>query len=188
VNYVRGFAPWICYAALSAFDWRLGMCTAATVAVLLLLGAIRRQGADLLSTATCGFFVVMAVIAVTDPTSGLHHWTCALANGTLAVMALASLAVGRPFTLVIAREQVPQEFWNSPRFIHVNKVLTSVWSAAFAASAVTCALIVGYDRSSAVPLITAQVLAFVIPFVFSGKYAARAQAAADEHMAMDPVS
>lgn len=127
MNYLRGFAPWICYAALSAFDWRLGMCTAATVAVLLLVDARRKQGADLLSTATCGFFVVMAVIAVADPTSGLHRWTCALANATLAVMALGSLAVGKPFTLSIARTQVPQEHWNAPRFIHVNKVLTSAW-------------------------------------------------------------
>ncbi|MEU6216501.1 hypothetical protein ABZ845_03105 [Streptomyces sp. NPDC047022] len=179
MNYLRGFAPWLCYAALSAFDWRLGMCTAATAAVLLLVGARRRQGADLLSTATCAFFVVMAVIALADPASGLHRWTCALANGTLAVMALASLAVGKPFTLSIAREQVPREFWNAPRFIHVNNVLTGIWTAAFSAAAIVCALIVGYDRSEPVALITVQVLAFALPFVIAGRYAARAQAAVD---------
>jgi hypothetical protein len=178
VNYLRGFAPWICYAALSAFDWRLGMGTAAAVAVLLLLGALRRRGADLLSAATCGFFVVMAVIALADPASGLQHWTSALANATLAVTALASLAVGRPFTLAIARTQVPPEYWNAPRFIQVNMVLTGVWAASFSCSAIGCALITGYAGSAAVPLVAVQVFAFVVPFVFTGRYAARAQRAA----------
>ncbi|MFI9271735.1 hypothetical protein ACIGXM_13600 [Kitasatospora sp. NPDC052896] len=179
MNYVRGFAPWICYAALSAFNWRLGMCAAAAIAVVLLVDQVRQRGADLLSSATCVFFVVMAVIAVADPTSGLHRWLCALSNGTLAVVALGSLAVGRPFTLAIARTQVPEEFWNAPRFIHVNKVLTSVWAAAFAASAAGCALIVGCAHANATALTVVQVLAFVVPFVFTGKYTAAQQAAAD---------
>ncbi|MCC9311293.1 hypothetical protein LN042_30250 [Kitasatospora sp. RB6PN24] len=183
MNYVRGFAPWLCYASLSAFDWRLGMCTAATAAVLLLLGAVRRQGADLLSAATCAFFVVMAVIAVAAPNSGLHTWTCVLANAVLAVTALASLAVRRPFTLSIARSRVPEEFWNAPGFIRVNMVLTGVWTAAFAAAAAACAVIVHYDHAATLPLITAQVLGFVIPFVFSGRYAGRAQAKAAAHAA-----
>lgn len=182
MNYVRGFAPWLCYAVLGAFDWRLGMCTAATAAVLLLLGAVRRQGADLLSAATCGFFVVMAVIAVADPTSGLHRWTCALANATLAAVALGSLAVGKPFTLSFARAEVPEEFWNAPRFIHVNKVLTGIWAAGFTGAAIACAAIVGCAHSAAAALVTVQVLGFVVPFVLSGKYAARAQAAADQRV------
>ena len=180
MNYVRGFAPWLCYAALSAFDWRLGMCAAAVAALVLLVSQLRQRSVDLLGAATCAFFVVMAAIAVADPSSGLHRWTCALASGTLAVVALVSLAVRRPFTLSIARTQVDREFWNSPRFIHVNMVLTSIWAAAFASGAVGCALIIQYARSSTVALTTVQVLAFVVPFVLSGKYADRAKAAADQ--------
>jgi hypothetical protein len=178
VNYVRGFAPWICYAALSAFDWRLGMCTAAAASLVLLGAQLRARSIDLLSTATCCFFVAMAVIALADPTSGLHRWTTALANGTLAVTALASLAVRRPFTLAIARTQVPREYWNAPLFIRVNMVLTAVWASAFTAAAVACALIVGYAHSATAALVTVQVLAFVVPFVFTGRYAERAQSAA----------
>ncbi|MBC3841197.1 hypothetical protein GXW82_15505 [Streptacidiphilus sp. 4-A2] len=181
MNYVRGFAPWICYGALSAFDWRLGMCTAAVVAVLLLLGARRRGDADLLSAVTCGFFVVMAAVAVGDPTSGLHRWTGALVNAALAVTALTSLAVGKPFTLAIARSQVPQEYWNSPRFVHVNTVLTRVWAAAFVGAAVACAVIVGYADSNTAALVTAQVLGFVVPLVFSTRYVTHARAAAAAH-------
>ncbi|MGW1555024.1 hypothetical protein ACWCQ1_00715 [Streptomyces sp. NPDC002144] len=178
MNYVRGFAPWLCYAALSPVDWRLGTCAAALAALLLLAAQLRARSVELLAGATCVFFVVMAVIAVSDPSSGLRHWISALANATLAAVAAASLAVRRPFTLPFARAQVPREYWNAPRFIRVNMVLTAIWATGFAAAAVACALIVGYDHGAAVPLIAAQVLGFVLPFALSGRYASRAQAAA----------
>ncbi|MER7757177.1 hypothetical protein [Kitasatospora sp. NPDC097643] len=181
MNYVRGFAPWLCYAALSPLDWRLGMCAAALVAVLSLAGRLRAGGVDLLGTATCTFFVAMAAISLAAPESGLNTWTCALANAVLAVTALASLVVRRPFTLAIARSQVPEKFWNAPGFIRVNMVLTGMWTTAFAAAAVACALIVAYDHAATLSLVTVQVLGFVIPFVLSGRYAARAQARAAAH-------
>jgi hypothetical protein len=175
VNYVRGFAPWLCYAALSPFDWRLGMCAAAVAALVLLAAQLRQRNTDLLGAATCAFFTTMAVIALVDPKSGLHSWTSALANAVLAVTALASLAVRRPFTLSFARAQVPEKLWNDPRFIRVNMVLTGVWAAAFTTSAIICALIVEYAHSATAALVTVQVLAFVIPFVAGGKYAEHAQ-------------
>ncbi|GAB1646353.1 hypothetical protein [Krasilnikovia sp. MM14-A1259] len=178
MNYVRGFAPWLCYAALSSVDWRLGMCAAALAALLLLAGQARARRIDLLGAATCAFFVVMAGIVLADPASELHRWTCALANGTLAGVAAASLAVRRPFTLAIARTQVPREFWHAPRFIQVNMVLTAIWAAGFTTAAIVCALIIRYDHAATVPLVLAQLLGFVIPFAISGRYASRAQAAA----------
>jgi hypothetical protein len=68
-------------------------------------------------------------------------------------MALASVIVRRPFTLAIARTQVPAEFWDCLRFLAVNMVLTGIWTAAFAAAAITCALIVHYEHAAAVPLV-----------------------------------
>lgn len=180
MTYARGFAPWICFAALSAVDWRLGLCAAAVAALVLLAGQLRKRSIDLLGSATCGFFVVMAAIALADPTSGVHDWTSALASGTLAIVALASLAVRKPFTLAIARTTVPAKFWNSRRFIHANMVITSAWAAAFTCSAVACALIAGYGHSDIVMLVTVQVLAFAIPLAFSNRYAGRARAAADQ--------
>ena len=183
MSYVRGFAPWICYAALSAFDWRLGMCAAAFAALILVAGQLRNRSVDLLGRTTCAYFVAMAAVALADPASGLHHWTTALASGTLAVVALASLAARRPFTLSIARTMVPEAYWRSRRFLHVNMVITGAWAAAFTSAAIVCALIVGYGHANIVALVTVQVLAFVIPFAFSGRYTARAQASVREPVA-----
>ncbi|MFJ9565483.1 hypothetical protein ACIRQQ_36285 [Streptomyces fuscichromogenes] len=183
MNYVRGFAPWLCYAALSPVDWRLGTSAAALAALYLLAVQLRARTVDLLTTATCGFFVVMAAIALADPGTGLQHWICALANATLAATALASLMVRRPFTLTFARAEVPREFWDSPRFLRVNMVLTAIWATGFTLGALACAAVVDYDHSATVPLVTAQVLAFVLPFAVGGRYAARARTRAAQALA-----
>lgn len=51
--------------------------------------------------------------------------------GLLAIV-LATMAIGRPFTLQYAREQVAPELWRSPRFIRTNYVITAAWALAFA--------------------------------------------------------
>jgi hypothetical protein len=63
-------------------------------------------------------------------------WTVATVrlavDAGLLTIVLVSLAVGRPFTLQYAREQVPEEFWAAPQFISANRLITIVWAAAFA--------------------------------------------------------
>jgi hypothetical protein len=180
VSYVRGFAPWLCYAVLSAFDWRLGLSAAALVALILLVTQLRGgTGLDILGTATTVFFVVMAVVSIADPTSALNNWTTALSNGVLAAVALTSLIVRRPFTLSISRAQVPERFWRTPRFLHVNMVITGIWAAAFTASAIASALIIAFAHAATIPLVTVQIVAFVIPLVAGTRYANRAKGAAD---------
>ena len=44
--------------------------------------------------------------------------------------------IRRPFTIQYAREQVPAQYWSSPRFLHVNQVITAGWAVAFAVLAV----------------------------------------------------
>jgi len=48
------------------------------------------------------------------------------------IIVLITMAVGRPFTLQYAREQVAPELWASPEFIRTNYVITAVWALAFA--------------------------------------------------------
>jgi hypothetical protein len=50
--------------------------------------------------------------------------------GVLAI-ALASLALGRPFTMQYAREMVDAETARSPGFLSANYVITSAWVLAF---------------------------------------------------------
>ena len=54
-----------------------------------------------------------------------------LVDAGLLLIVLTSIALRRPFTLQYAREQVAHEFWDDPRFIHTNYVITGVWALAF---------------------------------------------------------
>jgi hypothetical protein len=49
----------------------------------------------------------------------------------LLLIAVTSMAIRNPFTLQYAREQTPQEFWNTPVFIRTNYIITAVWTLAF---------------------------------------------------------
>jgi hypothetical protein len=177
MSYVRSFAPWILYAALSSVDWRIGVGAAAVAALLLVAHQARTHDLDLLAEATALFFVVMTVIALAAPHSGLHHWTPALSAGVLAVVAIVSLAIRRPFTLAIAKRTVPEQFWTTPLFLHSNTVITTAWAIGFTASSVICALLIHHDKSSTTPVVIVQIAAFVVPMVFTKLYSERVRAA-----------
>src|SRR5262249_1322174 len=63
-------------------------------------------------------------------------WTVATVrlavDAGLLTIVLVSLAIGAPFTLQYAREQVPEEFWATPQFISANRLISLAWAAAFA--------------------------------------------------------
>lgn len=58
-------------------------------------------------------------------------WAGEITNGLLALYALATLAIRRPFTIAYARDTVDREHWGSPLFIRVNYILSAVWAGAF---------------------------------------------------------
>ena len=76
------------------------------------------------------------------------------ANGGLFAIALFSILVRNPFTLQYAREQVPREFWETPRFIWTNYIITGAWAIAFAVMAAADALNSEYGENS-LPNVTA---------------------------------
>jgi hypothetical protein len=92
------------------------------------------------------------------------NWTVATVRlavdaGLLAIVVI-SLAIGRPFTLQYAREQVPKEFWSTPVFAATNRLITSVWAGAFL---VLVAADAAAEYARGIPLwvdILASVLAF----------------------------
>jgi hypothetical protein len=171
-----GFAPWIIWAILSGSNWRVGLCAAALAALALVVRARRRHDLDLLTAVTFVFFAVMAVIALADPKSGLHNWTTALSAGALAVIAWVSLAARKPFTLSIAKKQVPEEAWSHPLFLRTNDVITTVWAGAFTLSCLACSLIINANAKDSAALIVAQVLGFAVPMGFTVFYSNRAKA------------
>jgi hypothetical protein len=128
------FAPFIIFAVV---DRLIGsteglLAGAVTSAVLLArdwISADRKP--KILEVGTTVLFCGLAIYAfIIQPAWSIIGVRLRVDAGLL-IIVLITLAVGKPFTLQYAREQVAPEFWESPEFIRTNYVITAVWALAF---------------------------------------------------------
>lgn len=183
MSYLRTFLPWIVFAVFPNKDWQWAALCALAIGVI---GIMRqtRSGAQLdalvIDLGSAAYFAALTVLAFGDPNTGLHAYTASMANGALGLIAAISLAIGKPFTLGIAKQQTPREFWNNPLFIRTNVIITAVWTASFV---IGCAVLASMAHSSVLDRSIVQVVSFVIPMVFTVRYAAYIKAKGEAAMA-----
>ncbi len=176
--FIRPFLPWIAYAVLSGVtDWRWG-----ALAGLLLTGwglvTLRRSGrgwdAAVIELGSVGYFVLVTAVAFADPGSPLHSWTRGGSSLWLAAVAWGSLLIRRPFTLGIAKADVPPQYWHTPAFLRVNMIISAVWAAAFTVSGLTLPALSG-DSGAALAV---NIAGFAVPALFTARYTAAVRARA----------
>lgn len=178
---LRGFAPWIIYAVVSGFSddaWRWAAVAAVAAGILLILDDRRRgvkPDAQILEISAVVFFAIVAIVGFATDSGTFHKYDSVLSFGWLALTAWASLAIGKPFTEGIAKREVPQEFWGSDKFRHINRVLTSVWAVAFTATAIAVWIIYRQELGDVADGI-AQALGFILPISFTNWYKERPDA------------
>jgi hypothetical protein len=184
MSYLRAFAPWIAFAVIPTAEWKWAALFALVVSVF---EAVRKTRAGLppdaqvIELGTAAYFAGLTVLAFADPGTALHAYVAAMAEGALAVIALGSLAVRKPFTLGLARQSMPREAWDNPLFLRVNVIVSTVWAAAFTVAALA---LTALAHSSAAGRIAVQTAAFALPLAFTIRYVehvrsrARAQEAA----------
>ncbi|GLW74836.1 hypothetical protein Kpho02_71330 [Kitasatospora phosalacinea] len=184
MSYLRTFLPWIIFAVVPASQWQwaalAGLAAAAAV-----IAQQRRAGAGwdalIIETGSALYFAVLAAIAFADPHSGVRGYSAALSSAVLAVIAGGSLLIGKPFTLGIAKRTTPQEFWTLKPFVRVNTVITAVWTAAFAVTAVVLAVLAHGGSGHSTVSLAVQIAGFVVPMVFTVRYVAAVRARAPQH-------
>jgi hypothetical protein len=182
MGYVRGFAPWIAFAAISSVGWQWGALAGLVIGLWLIIQN-RRAGvaadALILEISTVCYFVVLTAVAFAFPHSPVHHYSGALSFAWLAVISWGGLAIRRPFTLGIAKRTTPPEFWDKPQFLRINNVITIAWATSFALTAIAVAACVLFGAGT-IAAIVFQVVGFVVPAVFTARYPkiARARLAA----------
>ncbi|MEU5024669.1 hypothetical protein [Streptomyces milbemycinicus] len=183
MSYLRTFLPWIVFAVLPSGSWQWGALAALVVAVGL-IGQQVRDGVGLdaliIELGSAVFFAALAVVAFTDHDSGVHDYSAALSSGTLAVIAGVSLAVGKPFTLGIAKRTTPRELWALKPFIRTNVVITAVWTGAFVLTALALAFEAHTGHGHSTPATLVQIAGFAVPMVFTIRYVAHVQAKAGQ--------
>jgi hypothetical protein len=128
------FAPWIIFAVVvnSPSTWEWGALGALIAAIYAAVPRSRGSQVKLMDAATVVFFGALCVIGLfvsPDDLDWLERYAQVISAFALGALMLGSLAFV-PFTEQYAREQVPREYWSSPEFKHVNRLLTTVWGAA----------------------------------------------------------
>jgi signal transduction histidine kinase len=128
------FAPFIVFAIVERFFGPVaGLIAAALVSAALLvrdwMGAGRTP--KILEVGTFLLFGALALYSVFgNPSWSVIRVRLCVDVGLLLIV-LASVAVGRPFTLQYARERVSPEYWASPQFLRTNYIITAAWALAF---------------------------------------------------------
>jgi len=134
-----GFAPWIVFGVLAGpSTWEYAALAGLIAAILLSGQDLLHRRFMLLDLAGILFFAVISILALAlgrDQLLWLETYAQVISSGVLACVALGSLFFD-PFTAQYARQQTPPEFWDSPVFVHINRVLTAAWGTVFVLIAV----------------------------------------------------
>jgi len=129
------FAPWISFWIIAGGHSMLRLQIGIGVAALLVIVmGITRLHRGLLLWAGVVFFAFALVAVIGLQNAWVIHHLGVLASGTLFVATLLSIAIGQPFTESYAREHVPSELWDSPRFIRSCYTVTGLWGFIFLAN------------------------------------------------------
>lgn len=171
-----GFTPFIVFALLTSLSISLAIWVAFAISFAL---AIRDfASTKTLRTLDAGGMVLFGALALIAgfiaPSLPMQAVRFIIDVGLL-LIALTSLAVGSPFTLQYAREQVSRESWDEPQFIRANYVITAVWALAFAAMATADAVAVLNKKFPLSLDIASGLAALVIAILFTARYPALAR-------------
>lgn len=129
------FAPWLVLKFLMAVPLfqpltmlKISLTISAVIAVYQSRRGVHR---GLMAWGTLLFFAFCLATVVFMTNMWVIDHLGVLANGKLTLMTWLSMAVKQPFTLAYAREKVDPKYWNSPRFLRVNYIITGAWAVAF---------------------------------------------------------
>lgn len=170
MSYLLAFSPWIAFALIPGGDWNWAALVATVLSVVGILQQSRSGlplDAQIIALGSAAYFAALAVLAFADPHTALHAYTASMASGALAVIGLVSLLIRRPYTLGIAKLEIPRHEWDNPLFFKVNMIITAVWTASFVLGGVALALLV---HDSVLIRSTVQAVAFVVPGGFTVRY------------------
>jgi hypothetical protein len=177
------FAPFIAFALVDRLTGPTeGLVAGAAISAALLIRDWLTPGRSpkLLEMGTAVLFGALAAYAlVGDPAWSIVGVRLRVDLGLLLIV-LASMALGRPFTLQYAREQVAPEFWNSPQFLRTNYVITAAWALAFFVLVIAELLLLYVPDLPQRISIIMMIVALVGAVKFTGWYPERAAAGRGE--------
>jgi hypothetical protein len=167
------FAPFLAFAIV---DRLVGSTEGLIIGFLIAFALVVRdaltpqRSPKILEVGTTVLFGALAIYAVVgSPAWSVVGVRLCVDAGLLAIV-LVTIAIGRPFTLQYAREQVPVEHQSSPEFIRTNYVISAVWALAFAIMVAAESALLYMPVMSRRAGVVAIILALVGAVKFTGWY------------------
>ena len=129
------FAPFIVFAIIERLigpteGLVAGAITSATLITRDVITPTRSP--KILEIGTALLFGILAAYAIVGSPAWSVIGVRLCVDAGLLVLILVTMALGRPFTLQYAREQVSADVQTSSEFVRTNYVITAVWALAFA--------------------------------------------------------
>jgi hypothetical protein len=93
----------------------------------------------ILDLGTIAFFLVLVIIGLfvdRHTLIGLEKYSQAISSAALGLIVVASIVLGHPFTEQYARDDVPEEVWDTPGFRRTMILMSGVWAVIFAVMAI----------------------------------------------------
>jgi hypothetical protein len=166
-----GFAPFIAFACLSSISLDLALWVAfASAFAIAIRDFAHSRLLRMLDVGSVFLFGLLSVyVGFIQP--GIPVQMARLVvDGGLFAMAVLSMAVRHPLTLQYAREQVPEEFWQTARFIFTNYLVTGAWAIAFALMA-AADVIANKNKQLPVTLdVAVSLLVLAVAILFTARY------------------
>lgn len=161
------FVPWAIYWVFASMGETAGIPIALGLSLALLVQQIWSRRYRLMDLTSVVYFAVMAVLTRTINADLLMSNAGPISFSVLTLMAIASMAIKRPFSSDAARYDYPRQYWMNPDFISVHNIVTLVWAGVF----FLCALITLFATVSlAGPLVIGLVITgFVFSLIFQSK-------------------
>jgi hypothetical protein len=127
-----GFLVWLVYGIVYALGHWTAAAVAGIVIMLVIVASESRTGnVKIIDLTSLGFFVLALIMLLTVGGQVFNRYHIILVWGVFAVVTWATILIGFPFTLQLARESAPREVWSEPLFHRVHLRLTTVWGLIF---------------------------------------------------------
>jgi hypothetical protein len=170
------FLPWLVYIFASAGNHWGVAGAGGMIMCLLYLSVLSRQATiKLMDLTTLAFFVTASFLTIGLHSNVLATYQVMIIWSFYAVVAWASVVLGRPFTLAYAREQQPPEVWDLPIFHRINWILTLFWCGLFSVNVFfgVIAVMVGGNLGRLVPGFFIPTGLLIYGFIFTRRFPMR---------------
>ena len=183
---ISGFIPFVAFSLLVKPIGAGWAALAGFGAAVLVVAVTAKGGIKILPSLQAGLLLVMAVWAFSASPSvraELVKYGPAAAAVIIGFFIVVT-AARMPFTAQLARQDVPRTLWHDPRFLDVNRRISSVWGLAILVAGV-CGLTASViDPDNSRPLLGLAV-SWVLPIVAfwqAAAYTQRLKAAVADRM------